>query len=223
MNEIEKNGSKFETGQYFAAANACKAVVDQIAANSTVGMNEAHGQALIKAEFQKIGITKFWHPSKFRIASETTKSFRELPNQETKLSNGDIFYIDVGPIIQEHEADYGKTFIFQEALQPVDHKIRSLSKDSIHVWNETAKAWKNDNLSGKKLYHYADACAKSLGYRLNPMMGGHRLGDFPHALFHKGHLSAVEFTPSANLWVLEIHLIHDELQRGAFFEDILTK
>ena len=53
-------------------------------------------------------------------------------------------------------------------------------------------------------------------------MNGHRLGDFPHALHYKGKLSDFSEAPFPNLWVLEIHLIDEKINRGAFFEDILT-
>ena len=54
-------------------------------------------------------------------------------------------------------------------------------------------------------------------------MGGHHLGNFPHALFSKKKLIHFDEIPSENLWVLEVHLISEKLQRAAFFEDILSR
>ena len=62
---------------------------------------------------------------------------------------------------------------------------------------------------------------KLLGYQLNPNMAGHRLGDFPHALFYKGTLSNFDKQPIQNLWVLEVLITNNEDTFGSFFEDIL--
>lgn len=223
MNQMEDTGPNFNLDRYLTAAKTCRNIVQQIASKVVAGMTEVDGQKLIKAEFQSCGINKFWHPSKFRIGADTTKNFRDTSDGQSTLAAGDLFFIDVGPIIDLHEADFGKTFICDVELQPNDLQLTKLVQDSIHVWKETAAQWKQNNLTGKALYKYADDCAASLGYRLNPFMGGHRLGDFPHALFHKGHLSAIDISPAENLWVLEIHLIKDQIHRGSFFEDILSR
>ena len=52
-------------------------------------------------------------------------------------------------------------------------------------------------------------------------MAGHRLGDFPHKVCSSKKLSKLEKVPVENLWVLEIHLIDEDSDQSAFFEDIL--
>jgi hypothetical protein len=52
-------------------------------------------------------------------------------------------------------------------------------------------------------------------------MYGHRVGDFPHAVHTKAKLGDLPFNPAPNLWILEIHVLDEELGRGAFFEDVL--
>jgi len=217
---IEQTGEKFSLEKYFAARHLCQQVVARIANQACVGMNEADGQSLIKTEFQKEGITKFWHPSKFRVNSETLKTFRELPDQNIRLAEGDLFFIDVGPIYEDHEADFGQTFI----LQPnQDNPYQDLAQVAQDVWQKTARQWSENSLTGEQLYTFAANEAQMRGCQLNPLMAGHRLGDFPHALFSKDKLSGLTFSPLTHLWVLEIHVTHENLQRGAFFEDILTK
>ena len=76
-------------------------------------------------------------------------------------------------------------------------------------------------LSGIELFNFASLLAKDYGYELNPMMAGHRLGDFPHKLFSSQKLFELGVSPNKNLWVLEIHIIDKANQVGAFFEDIL--
>lgn len=220
MNLQERTGEKFNLQHYLYARIACQSIVESIASLVSEGMTEPDGQQLIKDEFNKNGITKFWHPSKFRIGSDTTKSFRELPDKSISLTKGEMFFIDVGPIIDDHEADYGKTFIYNN-FEKTNQPLENLAAASETVWKETANKWRNEFLTGEALYKFAKHCAEDYTYTLNPLMDGHRLGDFPHSLFTKESLSTQNFKPSENLWVLEIHLISPTLNRGSFFEDIL--
>jgi hypothetical protein len=220
MESLEQTGEKFNLDTYLSARQLCKSVVRKIATLVEPGISETIGQQFIKEEFAKVGVSKFWHPSKFRIGPETMKSFREIPNETIRLGKGDVFFLDVGPIIDDHEADYGETFI-SATMGSSNEELKKLSEASIKIWNETASRWKNEKLSGVALFNFADQLAKSYEYQLNPLMAGHRLGDFPHALFSKEKLFSLDFVPRENLWVLEIHLVDTKLQRGAFFEDVL--
>ncbi len=220
MQTIEKTGEKFNLRTYFDARKLCQNVLNRIAMQIVDGISEKDGQELIKDEFRKVGVTKFWHPSKFRIGSETVKSFREVSDESVRLEKGDLFFVDVGPIIEEHEADYGETFVLP-ANDANKSELTALADASLKIWQQTADKWKKSKLSGMDLYLAAEDLAQSLNYRLNPLMAGHRLGDFPHALYSKERLFSLNIVPSENLWVLEIHIISDHLQRGAFFEDIL--
>ena len=60
-----------------------------------------------------------------------------------------------------------------------------------------------------------------MGWELNLDTSGHRLADFPHEALYSGSLSAVNFAPTTDLWVLEIQIRHPERQIGAFYEDLL--
>ncbi len=223
MQSIERTGENFNLEIYNSARDLCKQTVEKIASLVVPGISEPEGQNLISDEFKKVGVTKFWHPSKFRIGSDTMKSFRDLPDKEIRLQSGDIFFLDVGPIIQDHEADYGKTFVMN-TLKDRDHlRYEKLIEATMRVWQDTADQWLKSRLTGRDLFDFADKVARSLGYDLNPMMAGHRLGDFPHALFSKEKLFGVNFVPKSNLWVLEIHLVGPDICRGAFFEDILSQ
>ncbi|CAN5512849.1 M24 family metallopeptidase [soil metagenome] len=215
----ERTGENFRWTNYFDARQRGISAVDRIFSNLQEGMSEAEGQQLVKEEFLKDGAEKFWHPSKFRIGADTVKTFRAAPEDSIRLQKGDILFVDVGPIFDGHEADIGRTQIFGETS---DESLKRLMSASREVWMKTANAWKTDNLSGEALYTFAGSLAEGRGYKLNPLMAGHRLGDFPHALFSKDKLSEMKFRPSENLWVLEIHLIDDSLARGSFYEDILS-
>ena len=54
-------------------------------------------------------------------------------------------------------------------------------------------------------------------------LSGHRLSDYPHSAHYDGPLAEVGFTPSPNLWVLEIAIAHPDKTFGAFYEDLLLE
>lgn len=217
--EFEKNSDKFNLSDFLAARDLLRLSLQQIAEQVTAGINEKEGIELVRNFFQQKAITKFWHPTKFRIGADTTKNFRDLSDPELRLKQGEIFFIDIGPIIKEHEADFAESFIL--GAEPLRQDYHRLLQTTRQVWTETSRLWREQNLSGPELYRRASHLAETQGYRLNNMMGGHRLGDFPHALHCKLDLNEVELVPKPHLWVLEIQLIDDKIQRGAFFEDLL--
>ena len=232
FNAIEAVGEKFNLVDFLAARESCQAITAEIVASLQEGMREQDGQDLVKKIFAKHNIYKFWHPTKFRMAADTLKSFREPPDPDLRLRSGDLCFLDLGPIIQDHEADFGRTFIFTQNAKnsqgslnshgssnsPAAHSIINAAED---IFRATAKAWKREGLSGQALFAFAEQAARSCGLELNPHMAGHRLGDFPHHIHSKQKLFDLTNCPSANLWVLEIHVLDRALGRGAFYEDIL--
>lgn len=146
----------------------------------------------------------------------TLKSFRERSEENIKLKKNDIFFIDIGPVFEGHEGDYGETFVTGRGEDHLEIK-----RCCERVFKETAKACREDELTGIELYRFAEACSQRYGYELNLKMSGHRLGDFPHAVNFKGKLGEVNITPKENLWVLEILIKHPQKSFGAFFEDII--
>jgi Xaa-Pro aminopeptidase len=216
MNEIEGTTAKFNLETYLEARKMARKIVLLTASQVDVGMTEEDGIKILDQLFENFGIEKKWHPHKFRFGVNTTKSFREKSEPAVKLAQNDIYFIDIGPVINGHEAAYGQTFT--RGQNPENSLIQKSSRD---VFNEVQTLWKEEGLTGAELYSKAEKIADSKGYILNTKMNGHRLGDFPHALFYKGNLQELDKKPIDNLWVLEILLRHKELEIGAFYEDIL--
>ena len=216
MNDIEGITAKFNLETYFEARKMARKIILLTASQIDVGMTEKDGVDILDQLFENFGIKEKWHPHKFRIGINTTKSFREKSEPGVKLAKNDIYFIDIGPVINGHEADFGQTFTTGQ--NPENSHIQKSSKE---VFDEVQTLWKKDGLNGSELYLKAQEIADSKGYTLNTKMNGHRLGDFPHALFYKGNLQGFDKKPIENLWVLEILLKHRELNIGAFYEDIL--
>ena len=89
------------------------------------------------------------------------------------------------------------------------------------LWAIVAARWADQRPSGKALYAYAAEQAEAMGWRLNLEIRGHRISDFPHAIYRAGALGDFASCPSAGLWILEIQIAHPTRPFGAFFEDML--
>jgi Xaa-Pro aminopeptidase len=216
MTTIHDVHDNFELSKFLEARRLTMLAVEQISDLVEIGMQETDGAELIDTTLKNLGVDKKWHPNKFRIGSNTLKSFRDISQPNIKLQKNDIYFIDIGPVWNSHEGDYGNTFTVGN--NPDHNKISNASRQ---IFSETAQFWKNEKKSGKKLYEFASLSAKKLGYELNNRMKGHRIGDFPHHLFYKGGMIDIDETPCNNLWILEIHIVDNEKKIGAFFEDIL--
>ena len=218
---LERTGPYFDVIQYLDARQKSLLVVDEILAKLQEGMSEKDGKNLINECFLKIDSKKKWHPSKFRIAKNTQKSFKEESDESIRLKKGDAVFIDVGPVIGEHEADLGRSIIFQPESSSKEHLEFINSSKELFFFLE--KKWQLEDLSGEKLYLEAETWCQERALLFNPKMAGHRLGDFPHALITRESLANFKEKPKDMLWVLEIHILHPELQIGSFYEDILIK
>ncbi len=211
-------GARFNLEDLMSARALSVEVVHSVANAVAPGMKTEDVEAILTKELNERAITKLWHPSKVRLGANTTKSFREL-NDEVTLEEGDLFFLDIGPVYQDHEGDYGETFICGKDV--LGHS--RLSQGVKQIFEVTKKAWQEDNLSGEALYQVAMNEATKLDLILNPAMGGHRVGEFPHALHYKGQLLPYESIPHSGLWILEILVVDPAKGRGAFFEDLLIE
>lgn len=216
MNEINQTGESFNEETYWKVRKKTMDIVKDFAGVVRPGITEIEGHQVLDEIMNDYKVEKKWHPNKFRIGANTLKSFSEKSDLEIVLGEDDIFFVDIGPVLDGHEGDYGDTFITGDG-EEFKHLKTSVKK----VFDETKKAWRDEGLSGRNLYIRAEEVSQSLGVRLNLKMDGHRLGDFPHALFFKGSLEEIEESILPNLWVLEILIQNKEGTHGAFFEDIL--
>jgi len=183
------------------------------------GMSEEDGHNILEDLMLSHGVEKKWHPSKFRIGQNTVKSFRDKSEEGIILRPNDLIFIDIGPVVNEHEGDYGKTFVYM----PTNDSKGKIIHDLDVLFGLVKKKWEDERPTGIELYKYACTKAQELGYILNERMKGHRIGDFPHHLHYRGGLNEYENCPSSELWILELHILDAQERYGAFFEDILVR
>lgn len=213
---IEGVGSSFSEEQFLNCRLKTIEAVKTISKEIEVGMNEDDGHRVIDETLSSLGCEKKWHPSKFRIGANTLKSFKEKSDSTILLKENDIFFIDIGPVFDNHEGDYGETFVIGNS-----EKFSRIKFASEEIFRETAKVAETEKMTGPALYDFAESYAEKLGYKFNDKMKGHRLGDFPHAIFTRSNLAETEIVPNGNLWVLEILITHPTERYGAFFEDLI--
>lgn len=214
--QIEKNSEGFNIEDYLKAREQTKSLLVDFASRLRPGIIEDQAHELFKHELSRYGVSKLWHPTKIRFGKNTLKSFKEKSEPNTALGEDDIFFIDIGPVFGNYEGDYGRTFVLGENKEK--HKIANAVEE---IFLLVQKKWKEAGSTGEELYLYASEVTASMGYELSLKMDGHLLGEFPHTLKYKGSLAEVNFTPTENLWVLEILIQHRVLPFGAFYEDVL--
>lgn len=209
----ERTGADFNLSLYLKAREKAWTHLYQIAElvkENSKETNEAQIHQAIKEHFPEG--TKFWHPSKVRFAENTTCTFRAPSKEGVSLTNDETFFLDIGPVIDGHEADVGQTFSLSDP---------NFINPAQEIFNQLEVFWQVEKMTGEALYKKGHELAQSMGLELNEDMHGHRLGDFPHALIHRGGLNEFSNAPKEMLWVLEIHVLNPKTKRGFFFEDIL--
>ncbi|TCW84245.1 (Fe-S)-binding protein [Burkholderia sp. SRS-46] len=210
-------GSKYVLEQMLTARDRTWEVVDSVAARVKPGMRESEAVALCKAVMQELGMDRIWHPVIVRFGENTLKTFKQRADDDLCLREHDIFFIDLGVVWNAHEGDAGATFVVGDDadMQACADAARTLFDDVKHHWQTTGAA-------GSALYAYAERRATELGWRLNVDIKGHRVSDFPHAIYKAGDLGDFDACPDAGLWILEIQLAHPTRPFGAFYEDLLA-
>lgn len=216
LNKDEATGCDFSIKAMLQARQHSIDAVNTIATQIKPGMSEQEAQDIAHQHLIDKDMDRYWHPTKIRFGKNTLKTFREFSDPEVILGKNDIFFIDIGPVFNGHEGDYGDTFTTgrNTLMQDASRFARSL-------FQQVRDAWDSDKLSGEALYHYAEQQAKQKGWVLNLNTKGHRVSDFPHAIYKATKLNNFQDFPNSGLWILEIQIAHPEQPFGAFFEDML--
>ncbi|NWN49719.1 M24 family metallopeptidase [Pseudomonas sp. MAFF 301514] len=211
----EKVGPRYSFDGMLAARDQSIRALAAIASRLRVGMTTGEALDMAAAQLQAMGASHTWHPTYIRFGADTVRPPREGIDRQRRLRASDIVVVDLGPVWDGYEGDYGDTFVFG------DSPLHLACKTALHeVFDETRDAWLR-GLTGRELYDFAEQSAVAKGWRLARNLAGHRLADFPHALFENKELADLDIPPSEMAWVLEIQLCHPTEPVGGFFEDML--
>lgn len=211
----EKVGPRYSLDGMLAAREQSIRALAAIASQLKVGMTTGEALDMAAEQLHAMGASHTWHPTYIRFGADTVRPPREGIDRQRRLRATDIAVVDLGPVWDGYEGDYGDTFVFG------DLPLHLACTKALHeVFDETREAWLR-GLTGRELYDFAEQSAESKGWRLARNLAGHRLADFPHALFESKVLAELEIPPSEMAWVLEIQLCHPTEPVGGFFEDML--
>ena len=212
----EAVGERYDLESMRHAQQMTWKAIDQIARVITPGMRESEAQLLGKQVLSELGMDRIWHPLLVRFGANTLKTFKQRSDGDPQLGEEDIFFIDMGVVWQGHEGDAGATFTTGSDPQMI--ACAAAAKD---LFDRVESFWRSERVSGVALYDYAAAQATAMGWRLNLDIKGHRVSDFPHAIYRGGDLGDLDRCPTTGLWILEIQITHPERPFGAFYEDLL--
>lgn len=186
--------------------------------------NEIHQLA-----FERFGVTNHWHKRVIRSGPNTLMPYAENPPDRT-VEADDILFVDLGPVFEAWEADFGRTFVLG------DDATKLRLRDSLDpVWLAAKAHYQsNPDMTGEELYNFACKLAKEAGWEFGGQIAGHIVGSFPHeriprdriSLYitsgNKEPMSRLDASGHKRHWILEIHLVDRALQIGAFQEQLLT-
>lgn len=180
--------------------------------------------------FEMYGIRKYWHKRIVRAGRNTLLPYKENP-PDLIIHSDDILFFDFGPVFEDWEADYGRTYV----LGNDPDKIK-LKNDIEAAWYEGKKFYDKHSsvLTGSQFYHYISSLAEKYGWEFGNIHCGHLIGNFPHEhilgdeelnyLHPNNHikLSEPDIQGNPRDWILEIHFVNKERTFGGFFEQLLS-
>jgi Xaa-Pro dipeptidase len=182
--------------------------------------------ALARSRF---GLRRHRHRRIVRSGPNTMLTYHDEP-PDRRITEDDIVYLDFGPVFEEWEADFGRTYTL--GSDPFKHR---LIEDLAVAFQQGKDLFdRTPNLTAGEMYDYVSGLAESAGWEFGAPTAGHLIGHFPHERapgdpkhFSIRHGNGVQLRePDANghmrHWILEIHFIDRVRQIGGFFEQLLT-
>ena len=174
------------------------------------------------------GVDRHWHKRIVRAGPNTLQPYRKNPpNRE--IAADDIAFADFGPIFEEWEADFGRTFVL--GGDPVKARLRD---DLAVVWQAGREFFRSQpEITGEQLYAHMVQLGQEAGWEFGGEIAGHLVGQFPHEKIAGDKIESYIAPGSDQVmrrpdrsgrdchWILEVHLVDRERQIGGFYEELL--
>lgn len=190
---------------------------------------ETLNKEVFKLAKEVFNIEKHWHKRIVRSGANTLYPYKENPPNKI-IQEDDILFFDFGPIIENWEADVGRTYVIGK--DPLKLKLK---KDIEIAWKET-KNWfdTQTEVKASKLYEFAQNKATQYGWEFGGEIAGHLIGEFPHETLEpdtyqlyvhpNNHNNMLELDSNGQKrnWILELHFVDKTTKIGGFYEQLLT-
>jgi Xaa-Pro dipeptidase len=194
------------------------------------GVSESHiNQDIYDLAEKMFGISTYWHKRIVRAGSNTLKPYDENPPDLT-LAEDDILFLDLGPVFEAWEADFGRTFVL--GSDPLKLK---LCDDIAKAFTQGKQYFhSHPEIKADELYRYAQKMARDYGWEYGGPIAGHLIGQFPHERIPNDKISLYvhpdnpmkmrgqDAEGQQRHWILEIHFIDRAKKIGGFYEELLT-
>ena len=178
---------------------------------------------------EMFGVDTYWHKRIVRAGRNTLAPYDENPPDLT-VQNDDIVFLDLGPVFEKWEADFGRTFVVGK--DPLKIKLRN---DIADAFQEGKQYFKDQpEIRANELFAYCEEMARKRGWEFGGAIAGHLIGQFPHERIPQDKIS-LYVHPKNNLrmrdadangqerhWILEIHFVDRAREIGGFYEELLT-
>ncbi|MGV0747380.1 M24 family metallopeptidase [Mycolicibacter minnesotensis] len=174
------------------------------------------------------GVTRHWHRRVVRAGENSLLPFHADPPDRV-MADDDIAYLDLGPIFEEWEADFGRTFVLGE-----DPDKLALRDALPGVWRAGRAFFEaHAEITGAQLFDHVVGLARDAGFEFGAPIAGHLLGEFPHkkisgddARFYVAPgsdepMRRTDPTGRVCHWILEVHLVNRTRGFGGFYEQLL--
>jgi Xaa-Pro aminopeptidase len=147
------------------------------------------------------------------------------------LKDDDIIFFDFGPVFEEWEADYGRTFVLGN--DPLKMKLKKDVEEAWHIGKKYFD-YHYERLTGSVFYSFTKELALQFGWEYGGPHCGHLIGNFPHEkiqgdeegnyLHPNNHdqVAALDKNGNKRYWIYEIHFIDRANQIGGFFEQLVS-
>jgi Xaa-Pro dipeptidase len=175
------------------------------------------------------GISRYWHKRIVRAGPNTLAPYDENPPDLT-VGEDDIVFLDFGPVFEEWEADFGRTYVVGN-----DPLKRKLCRDIEEAFASGKQYFQeHPEITAAELYAYVQQLAETSGWEYGGPIAGHLIGVFPHEkiagdkitlyVHPKNHnrMRVPDASGRERHWILEIHFVDRKLQIGGFYEELLT-
>jgi Xaa-Pro aminopeptidase len=174
------------------------------------------------------GMKRHWHKRIVRAGANTLVPYDENPPDRV-IGTDDIVFLDFGPIFEEWEADFGRTYVFGD--DPVKRQLC----EALPVIFDAAREFfeTHPDVTGEQLFAHVTELAEQAGWEFGGEIAGHLVGQFPHDKI-AGNKIEYYITPGSDKplrrtdsagrqchWILEVHLVDRKRQIGGFYEELL--
>jgi hypothetical protein len=215
-----------------AAQSKAEQLFREIVANGLIrpGALESELSSEIHALAQRrFGVRRHWHRRVVRAGPNTVLTYHDEP-PDRRIQADDVVYLDLGPVFNAWEADFGRTFVLGD-----DARKHQLVLYITSAFRRGKQLYLDSpDLTAGALYDFVSSLAPPAGWEFGASTAGHLIGHFPHehapgeprrfSIRHGNEIRIRE--PDANgaprHWILEIHFVDKQRGFGGLCEELLT-